>query len=799
MKKIINTCLVLLFAVSLASAQSGIGIPSLNSPDDGAENRMPNVNLNWAAVIGATGYHLLLATDADFNTLVLDTVTNLSAIQNKDILFNTTYFWKVRTVINENFSDWSETRNFTTFEKLLLDKPTNGTSNHEADVQFKWKKNIGGTSNPISGFEKFQIQISTHYNFDFYDRNFDGSANLSDVVLIDEATGWIVGENGTLLKIFNNKIHVDNAFSEVEAQLNAVAFLNEQHGFVAGTDGFVARYHENNWTVIEDSAIEDISFNTVHIFNDSVALFAGDAGHLAWLNGDTFENKYLEFYFQNDTIIDTIRPNIHSVSFIDSIGFAVGSSINDTIPGIFKYSGGMWSMYEDAQMGGHILNDLLIMEDSVIWACGEDGIILKVMNDSIVEIDTGLDYTESIHSVSHLNSNLIFTANDGQSLTFNMEQNEWKIMASSIVQDLTGSYIADNKLIMVGTSGTVLTFDPDILPFENPSWSIYKTFVEADNDTQNVSNMFFNEIYTWRMRAVHDQDESSWSDAWTFSNKNPILLDAPANNAAQQHLSFDISWKAFKGCTEYEYQVYPDESFGNAVTFITPELFAKVPNLFFGENYYWRVKGLNQRDTSDWSAVWSFSTPGSVTLVGPDDNMDSVELKPLLRWNQIKGIHCYNIQFSENEDFEGAESAYQETDDSQTEPSYRPFNFLNGKTEYFWRVRACTELDTSDFSPVWSFTTMSGVGISELFTDQNVAIFPNPASNNAVLNINISQPVKAIMQISDISAREVLSRELDLLAGSNNIDLNLQGYGKGVYFVAIRNDEGTFTTKLIIK
>jgi hypothetical protein len=414
-------------------------------------------------------------------------------------------------------------------------------------------------------------------------------------------------------------------------------------------------------------------------------------------------------------------------------------------------------------------------------------------------LENDIEFEDHLFSVSHLNEHLLFTTVEGQILTFKPLTGIWEAVPSTLTGSLLGSVVNGEHLIAVGEGGTVLTFDPTIMPFENPSWDIYKTFQVSTDDTLALSNIYFKEIYAWRMRAVHDEDESSWSDVWLFSNKSQITLDKPANNSVQQNLSFDISWKTFKGCTEYEYQIHPNESFNNAVTFITPNLSATVPKLLFGQDYYWRVKGLNQRDTSDWSTVWKFTTPGDVTLVGPADGLDSLELKPLLRWEQIKGITFYNIQHADNENFDNAVSFLQETDDTQTAPSYRPFNNLNEDTQYFWRVRALTQQDTSDFSPVWSFTTRGPVGINELFNNQNVTIFPNPASENAVLNISMAEPMTAIMQLSDITGREVFSEALRLSAGMNSIEMDLQGYTKGVYFVSISNDKNSFTTKLIIK
>jgi photosystem II stability/assembly factor-like uncharacterized protein len=801
MKKIITTCLALLFSVTIALGQTGIGIPSLTAPENEAENRMPNVIFNWTAVIGATGYHVLLATDEDFNNIVLDTITNLSALQNQYLAFNTTHYWKVRTVIDGNFSEWSETRSFKTFEKIVLDKPNNGSNNNEATVQLKWRRNIGGTNNPLSGFTKFQIQVSKDFNFGYFNREFTSQENLHDIALFDESTGWVIGEAGALFEISDGEINPDNAFEGSSADLKDIAFLNDQHGYIAGSDGFVAEFANGNWSILEDETLEGVNFNSVYIADENTAWFAGDEGVIVILENGSFTKESLEIVLDNGNGNDTLRPDINALAFEGSLGFAVGSPANDTIPGFYKYDGTAWSLpfYNSPGISTDVINDLHIVSDTDVWACGENGTILNLNANILVELENDIEFEDHLFSVSHLNEHLLFTTVEGQILTFKPFTGEWETIPSTLTGNLLGSVVNGEHLVAVGEGGAVLTYDPTILPFENPSWDIFKTFKISTDDTLELANIYFKEIYAWRMRAVHDEDESSWSDVWLFSNKSQITLDKPANNSVQQNLSFDISWKSFKGSTEYEYQVHPNESFSNAVTFITPNLSATVPKLLFGQDYYWRVKGLNQRDTSDWSTAWKFTTPNAVNLIGPSDGLDSLELKPLLRWEQIKGITFYNIQHADNENFDNAISFLQETDDTQTAPSYRPFNNLNEDTQYFWRVRALTQQDTSDFSPVWSFTTRGPVGINELFNNQNVSIFPNPASENAVLNIGMVEPVTARMQLVDITGREVFSEELRLSAGMNSIEMDLKNYTKGVYFISISNDKNVFTTKLIVK
>ena len=73
-------------------------------------------------------------------------------------MFNSTYYWKVRAIDNEEYSDWTDTRSFTTFEKLVLNIPINGSENKPVELLLKWKDKFAAGGDEISGFDYFQLQ-----------------------------------------------------------------------------------------------------------------------------------------------------------------------------------------------------------------------------------------------------------------------------------------------------------------------------------------------------------------------------------------------------------------------------------------------------------------------------------------------------------------------------------------------------------------------------------------------------------------------------------------------------------------
>jgi subtilisin-like proprotein convertase family protein len=89
-------------------------MPILMSPADGMIEVSTNADLSWDAVAGATSYELQVATDGDFNNLIIDeqgiNTTNFVAPLNSSSF----YYWRVRAVNPCGISDYSEVFSFST-------------------------------------------------------------------------------------------------------------------------------------------------------------------------------------------------------------------------------------------------------------------------------------------------------------------------------------------------------------------------------------------------------------------------------------------------------------------------------------------------------------------------------------------------------------------------------------------------------------------------------------------------------------------------------------------------------------
>ena len=90
------------------------------------------------------------------------------------------------------------------------------------------------------------------------------------------------------------------------------------------------------------------------------------------------------------------------------------------------------------------------------------------------------------------------------------------------------------------------------------------------------------------------------------------VLKSPPNDSVNMMPNLYISWHAVAGSTGLQYNVQLDTTpnFNSSQLVDTTLLLLtgyKAHELLFGVKYYWRVKAIDQGQTSAWSTVWDFT------------------------------------------------------------------------------------------------------------------------------------------------------------------------------------------------
>jgi len=147
---------------------------SLFKPTNGSDGVAPNVQLIWnnrqgsKYITGITYYEIQLSLDTNFSTIdFADSIaygtypsdTNYYFAQTTSLLFDTTYYWKVRAKHEEDACDWSEVWSFSTVEGVSLVSPADSATDQHVITELVWEE-IAGIESSI-----FQVCIDPDFTF----------------------------------------------------------------------------------------------------------------------------------------------------------------------------------------------------------------------------------------------------------------------------------------------------------------------------------------------------------------------------------------------------------------------------------------------------------------------------------------------------------------------------------------------------------------------------------------------------------------------------------------------------------
>ncbi len=82
----------------------------------------------------------------------------------------------------------------------------------------------------------------------------------------------------------------------------------------------------------------------------------------------------------------------------------------------------------------------------------------------------------------------------------------------------------------------------------------------------------------------------------------------------------------------------------------------------------------------------------------------------------------------------------------------------------------------------------------------SVSIYPNPASSQATVDINLSENANTMVRVFDMSGKVVFTENLGRIdAGNHRTQINCQKLRKGIYIVNVVSGKSTATSKLVVR
>ena len=387
----------------------------------------------------------------------------------------------------------------------------------------------------------------------------------------------------------------------------------------------------------------------------------------------------------------------------------------------------------------------------------------------------------------------------------NSQTSEWSETRSfTVVNVVTISRPTDNAnnvdanvvIIWQRISGVThfdLQFDT-VNTFDSPAMTIIS--VGGNLQTTNANALYFGKTYNLRMRARHANDTSAWSTIKVFTVNSNLGLKTPANNATGISPNAEFSWNKINGLQKYQLIISTDaamehyEAYNVSATLTNPKF---IPDtLMFGTTYYWQVAGVHAYDTL-FSEVRSMTTVDKVTLTAPVNNATNVALQPLLTWQTISGLLNYQIDIANNADFN---SAYSYSVEGASEFKI-PLNVVDSAKNYYWRVRAISSRDTSEYSDTWSFRTVA-LSIDDQIKLQNAKLYPSPASSKVNISLRSNYNGVGEIEVYDLLGSVRSKSKVNFTNGLIK-DMSVENLTNGIYIVNIIFEGKMYTSKLIIQ
>ena len=91
------------------------------------------------------------------------------------------------------------------------------------------------------------------------------------------------------------------------------------------------------------------------------------------------------------------------------------------------------------------------------------------------------------------------------------------------------------------------------------------------------------------------------------------------------------------------------------------------------------------------------------------------------------------------------------------------------------------------------------IRVGDNSTAIDVSVFPNPAHSNTLLRFNMFDNSPYQLNLTDVSGRIIYSQKGSSTVGMNQIEMNVEQYASGIYFVELQTEGLTKSVKLIIE
>ncbi len=650
--------------------------PLLVSPTDNSTDISAKASLKWNKV-GESYYQIEIRTqDRTIETTVHDTMLSY----NFD--YNSSVYWKVRTVNQNGTSAWSEEWEFTTEgappASPRITFPENEEEGLPVNLTLQWEATEEATG--------YHVQVC-------------GNNSYTTIVVEDStaATEYSISALDT------SKTY----FWRVRAYHTSAGPWSESDFRTAGLPVAPILISPANEAPVENlnptlkwaSLIGATSY-TVEIATDTLfkqTLSSKSVEATSWTTNDLLSNTtYFWRVSASNSIGDGQFSRFRSFTTPSTLGKPVLAAPENgsTVPITIELE---WEAVAEATSYCLKIASDNTMTTYIVDECG-----LASTSYSLSELDYGTSYYWQVKAANTTDSSDWTVARSFTTIPappaapiLSVPQDEAEVpsLTPSVSWDVVPS---------------ALSYTVEVCTSETFSENVISREVSVNEIA--LAELVNGRTYYWRVFAENNTGTSEPSTVWSF--KTAVLPPAPAlafpgDDSTGIAIPAVLSWDEISDAASYQIQVSADQDFTNIIVDSAEMEMTTLETdvLDYSTEYFWRVRVMNAVGNGSWSEAYSFTTqiapPDAPALVGPSNQAEGIEVDCRFIWKQVSDAENYSLQISESEDFSDTVVNIDAITDSFTIVTQ-----LQNNTEYYWRVSAHNESGMGEWSSVWSFVTI---------------------------------------------------------------------------------------------
>lgn len=276
------------------------------------------------------------------------------------------------------------------------------------------------------------------------------TATIYDIEFVDENIGWMVGNNGMIVKTTNGGESWISQSSGTSLHILGVDFVNNQTGWAVGNSGLILKTTNGGERWTAQTSGQTVTLNDVNFVNDQLGLIVGASGRiLRTTNGGT----------NWSSVTSGTTQTLRELQFVDNLNaWAVGTSgtIRRTTDG-----GINWSTQFPPAGNTNYLRAVCFIDNQNGWIAGDGLTFLKttdgganwIQKYSLNEVDNVLRGVSFINSqtgwVVDYAGVIIKTTDGGDSWTVQYSHLGWNAKLTNI------KATSNNLVTVCGVSGNV--------------------------------------------------------------------------------------------------------------------------------------------------------------------------------------------------------------------------------------------------------------------------------------------------------------------------------------------------------